>query len=112
MTGLTTGQLRTLSGEELGVFRPGQIQAISSETIAGLKPAALDDLSRRQVKAFTDAQLAGLSRRQVKNADDFIDALSTEQREALSFSPSSSNRLVDPLGQDELHLLAGLDPLS
>ena len=62
---------------------------------------------------MSDDQLAGLSKRQIKKADDFVDALSDQQRDALSFDPSRSNRLVDPLAdQDDLSLLPGLDPLA
>ena len=65
------------------------------------------------MKAFTDDQLAGLSKKQIRKADDFIDALSDQQREAVSFDPGRSNRLVDPLiDQNDLSLLPGLDPLA
>ncbi|MAH57676.1 MAG: hypothetical protein CMN91_04440, partial [Synechococcus sp. ARS1019] len=64
-------------------------------------------------KAFTDDQLGGLSKKQIKKADVFVDALSDQQREALSFDPGRSSRLVDPLSdQDDLSLLPGLDPLA
>ena len=113
VTGLTTKQLKTLSGDELSVFKPQKIKSIDADAISGLKPDALDALSQRQVKAFTDDQLGGLSKKQIKKADDFVDALSDQQREALSFDPGRSSRLVDPLSdQDDLSLLPGLDPLA
>ena len=62
---------------------------------------------------MSDDQLAGLSKKQIKKADDFIDALSDQQRDALSFDPGPSNRLVDPLAeQDDVSLLPGVDPLA
>ena len=113
VTGLTSGQLRTLSGAEISAFKPRKIKAIDADAISGLKPSTLDDFSRRQVKALTDDQLAGLSKKQIKKADDFVDALSNHQRDALSFDPGRSNRLLDPLAnQDEASLLPGLDPLA
>ena len=113
VTGLTSKQLKTLSGDELSVFKPQKIKSIDADAISGLKPDALDALSQRQVKAFTDDQLGGLSKKQIKKADDFVDALSDQQREALSFDPGRSSRLVDPLSdQDDLSLLPGLDPLA
>lgn len=113
VTGLTSSQLRTLTGDELAAFKPGLIKSITPESIYGLRPAALDELSKRQVKAFTKDQLAGLSQKQIQKSDDFIDALSNQQREALSVDPVHSNRLVDPFSnRDELSLLPGLDPLD
>ena len=115
MSGLTTGQLRTLSGDELAVFKPKKIKSIDPDAISGLKPAALDDLTKRQVKALTNDQLAGLSKKQINKADDFIEALTNRQRDQLSFNPSSSNRqdrLVDSLDQQDALLLPGLDPLA
>ena len=93
----TTGQLKTLSGDELAAFKPGKIKSISPDSISGLRPAALNDFSKRQVKALTDEQLAGLSKKQIKRADDFIDALSIQQLEKLSFNPARFNRLTDQL---------------
>ena len=112
VTGLTSSQLKTLSGDELAAFKPGKIKAISAESISGLKPAALDDLNKRQVKALTTEQLDALTKKQIRKADDFIDALSDQQRDALSFDPGRSNRLIDPFAeQDDLTLFSGLDPL-
>ena len=113
MTGLTSSQLKTLSGEELAAFRPRKIKAISAESISGLKPNALDELSKRQIKALTTEQLAALTKKQIRKADDFIDELSDQQRQDLSFDPGRSNRLVDPL--DQLHrmeVISGQDPLA
>ena len=113
VTGLTSGQLKTLTGEEIAAFKPGKIKSLDADAISGLKPSTLDDFSRRQVKALSDDQMTGLSKRQIKKADDFVDALSNQQRDALSFDPGRSNRLVDPLAdQDDLSLLPGLDPLA
>ena len=113
VTGLTSRQLRTLSGAEIAAFKPGRIKSLDADAISGLKPSALDDFSKRQIKALTDDQLAGLSKKQIKKADDFIEALSDQQRDALSFDPGRSNRLVDPLSdQNDLSLLPGLDPLA
>ena len=113
VTGLTSGQLRTLSGAEIAAFKPSRIKSLDADSISGFKPSTLDDFSRRQVKALSDDQLAGLSKRQIKKADEFVDALSGRQRDALSLDPGRSNRLVDPLAdQDDLSLLPGLDSLA
>ena len=57
--------------------------------------------------------MAALSKKQIRKADDFIDSLSDQQREALSFGPGPANRLVDPLSnQDVLALMPGFDPLA
>lgn len=89
VTGLTSGQLKTLSGDEITAFKPGQIKSLDADSISGLKPSTLDDFNRRQIKALTDDQLAGLSARQIEKADDFIDLLSDQQRDALAFDPGS-----------------------
>ena len=113
VTGLTSRQLRTLAGDEIAAFRPGRIKSISPGSISGVRPATLDDLNKRQIKALTTEQLAALSKKQIRKADDFIDSLSDQQREALSFGPGPANRLVDPLSnQDVLALMPGFDPLA
>ena len=74
---------------------------------------ALIRLSKRQIKVLTTEQLAGLTKKQIKRADDFIDALSNQQREALSFDPGRSNRLVDPFYRlNGIEALAGEAPLA
>ena len=91
-----------MSGDELAVFKPKKIESIDPDAISGLRPAALDDLSKRQVRALTNDQLAGLSKKQIKKADDFIDLLSNQQLDQLSFDPGSFNRqehLVETLNQ-------------
>ena len=112
--GLTSQQLRTLNGSEIASFKASRIKSLDVDAISGFKPSTLDDFSSRQVRAMTDDQLAGLTRKQIRKADDFIDALSNQQREALPFDPGRSNRLVDPLGDqdDLLFLVPGLDPLA
>ncbi|QNI98615.1 putative secreted protease domain protein [Synechococcus sp. RS9902] len=112
VTGLTRGQLKTLSVAEISAFKPGKIKSLDADAISGLKPKTLDGFSRRQVKALTDDQLAGLSNKQIKKADDFVDALSVQQREALSFDPRRSNRLIDPLDNVSDLLLPGVDLLA
>ena len=113
VTGLTKGQLKTLSGDELSAFKPKTLRSISPKAIAGLKPTALNELSKRQIKAFTEEQLGSLSKKQLKKANDFVDELSDLQREALLLDPGHSNRLEDPLtNQDNLSLLPGLEPLA
>ena len=113
VTGLTSSQLKTLSGDELAALRPGRVKSISPKSISGLKASALDDLSKRQIKVLTTEQLAGLTKKQIKRADDFFDALSNQQREALSFDPGRSNRLVDPFDAvNGIEVIAGQDPLA
>ncbi len=112
VSGLTSGQLKTLSADELSVFKPKKIGQIDPDAISGLKPKALDELTNRQVKAFTDDQLAGLSKKQIKRADEFIDALSDQQIDALTFAPNPSSRLIDPLDTPSDLLLPGVDPLA
>ena len=112
--GLTSQQLRTLNGDEIASFKASRIKSLDVDAISGFRPSTLDDFSRRQVRAMTDDQLAGLTRKQIRKADDFIDSLSNQQREALSFDPGRSNRLVDSFGDqdDLLSLMPGLDPLA
>ena len=112
VSGLTSGQLKTLSADELLVFKPKKIRQIDPDAISGLKPKALDELTNRQVKAFTDDQLAGLSKKQIKKADAFVDALSDQQIDALTFAPNPSSRLIDPLDNPSDLLLPGVDPLA
>ena len=96
----------------MSVFKPKKIGQIDPDAISGLKPKALDELTNRQVKAFTDDQLAGLSKKQIKKADAFIDALSDQQIDALTFAPNPSSRLIDPLDNPSDLLLPGVDPLA
>ena len=113
ITSLTSRQLKTLSGDELSVFKPRQIKFIDSDEISGLKPNALYSLNQRQIKAFTNDQLAGLSKKQIKKADDFIDALSDRQFDALSFDSAPSKCLVDPLNsQNDLLEYSAVNPLA
>ena len=70
--------------------------------MSGLKPQTLNAFSKRQTKVFSDDQLAGLTKRQVKKADDFIDALSDKQTNALSFGANRSERLaIDPMNPEQ-----------
>ena len=89
ITGLTSQHLKTLSAKDLSAFKPASVQAIDPDQISHLKPNALDALKKRQVKAITDDQLAGLSQRQIKTADDFIEMLTNQQLQILSFNPSN-----------------------
>ena len=113
ITGLSKVQLKTITSDEISAFKVGRITSIASESISGLKPAALNALSKKQAKALNNTQLAGLSKKQIKKADDFINVLTDQQRDALSFDPGRSSRLVNPFAdQDDLSLLPGLDPLA
>ena len=113
ITGLSKVQLKTITSDEISAFKVGRITSIASESISGLKPAALNALSKKQAKALNNTQLAGLSKKQIKKADDFINALTDQQRDALSFDPGRSSRLVNPFAdQNDLSLLPGLDPLA
>ena len=113
LTGLTRQQLQTLNPDKITVFKPGIIKSISREAISGLKASTLDEFSRRQIKALGNDQLAGLSAQQIREADDFIGALSDQQRRALSLAPSPSNRLVDQFtDQDHRPGLSAVDPLA
>ena len=109
ISGLTQSQLKTLSGDELSIFTPKKIKQIDPDAIVGLKPKALDELTNRQAKAFTDDQLAGLSKKQIKKADQFIDALSDQQVDALSFDPNRFKRLVNPLDNPSDGALPGIN---
>ena len=114
MAGLQRNQLKTLSADELSVFRPSLIKAFERDVISGLAPNSLDALSKRQVKAFSSKQITGLSKKQIRMADDFIDALSNKQERALPFSTSRrSQRMVDSLNQfEDLEIIPGVDPLA
>ena len=104
VTGLTRQQLQTLNPDKITVFKPGTIKSISTEAISGLKVSTLDQFSRRQVKALGNDQLAGLSAQQIREADDFIGALSDQQRKALSLPPSRSNRRMDRFSDQDHRL--------
>ena len=102
-----------MNPDKITVFKPGRIKSISREAISGTKASTLDEFSRRQIKALGNDQLAGLSAQQIREADDFIGALSDQQRKALSLAPSPSNRLVDQFtDQDHRPGLSAVDPLA
>ena len=103
---------RFLPEIRIAVFKPGRIKSLTKESISGLKPAALNALSKRQVQVLTEDQLAGLSRKQIKKSNDFIDGLSAQQLEALSFNVGHSSRLIDPAADNDELLLSGFDPLT
>jgi len=96
VSGLTKSQLQTLLGDELSIFTPKKIKQVDPDAIAGLQPKSLDELTNRQVKALTDDQLAGLRKKQIMKANQFIDALSDQQVDALSFDPNRFKRLENP----------------
>ena len=87
ITGLRSKHLKTLSGKDLSAFKPASFKAIDPDQISNLKSDSLDALKTRQIKAITNDQLAGLSQKQTKNADDFLEMLSNQQLQTLSFDP-------------------------
>ena len=87
ISGLTRTQLKTLSSDEISAFKPKKISEINPNAIPGLKPKALNGLKNRQVMAFNEDQLSALSDRQIRKADEFINALSDQQINALPADP-------------------------
>ena len=75
---------------------------------------ALDDrlASAVHIRFGLPAQIPAAIKKQIKKADAFIDALTDQQIDALTFAPNPSSRLIDPLDKPSDLLLAGVDPLA